>query len=397
MSADYTVGIKLAALRGRITAYFNSKTFADATKASPDIATPRARYEPKKVWEKLKAIGGFSEVKLKPFLTFPLDERWIYYETEHKWLNEARSEFGTNLDDNEFLITVPEPRKASETRPLFATTLVNLHVHERGSVVIPRETRGDDLLADRDANLGEPAWRALRAHFGLKGERRNDDARGLAGRFLRLALAILHAPAYQADHLSALSSDWAHLPIPKDARLFERLAELGNMVARLLSAHCDPHEQIIVVLGQERAAQLAQLRKLNGTAIRPQDLKVTVNYWGGAKGRWVARPFTADEYSLPVWGDRTGDLQIADGVYFANIPEAVWRYELAGYPVLKQWLGYRQADRRGESPLNPEERRWFKSMVQRIAALLALGARLDELYSAASENAFTAADLDIPR
>jgi hypothetical protein len=30
--------------------------------------------------------------------------------------------------------------------------MVNLHVHERGSVVFPRETRGDDLLSDRDVS-----------------------------------------------------------------------------------------------------------------------------------------------------------------------------------------------------------------------------------------------------
>ncbi len=84
-------------------------------------------------------------------------------------------------------------------------------------------------------------------------------------------------------------------------------------------------------------------------------------------------------------------------MFFANVPEAVWKFELGGYPVLKKWLAYRQSDRRDGQPLTPDERRWFKSIVQRIAALLALSGRLDELYSAASENAFTAADLGIER
>jgi hypothetical protein len=84
-------------------------------------------------------------------------------------------------------------------------------------------------------------------------------------------------------------------------------------------------------------------------------------------------------------------------VFFSNVPESVWRYELGGYPVLKKWLGYRQADRRDGEPLTAEERRWFRSIVQRIAAILALTERLDGLYSAASEDAFTAADLGIER
>ena len=105
----------------------------------------------------------------------------------------------------------------------------------------------------------------------------------------------------------------------------------------------------------------------------------------------------SDEEPLPAWGERTGDLYIGDEVFFANVPEAVWKYELGGYPVLKKWLGYRQANRRADKPLSTEERRWFKSVVQRIAALLALYPRLDDLYSKASENAFTALELGIER
>ena len=384
-------------LDARMKAYFGAASFEAAAEACPDVATKRARYHPNAVWNKLKAGGGFATGKTKPFLTFPLDQRWIYYEAEHKWLNEARPEFAANLEDNEFLITVPEPRKVSETRPLYAATLVNLHVHERGSVVIPRETRSDDLLADRDANLPESAWRVLREQFGLSGHRRDDDARHLTGKLLRAALAILHAPAYQSDHKSALSADWAHLPVPKDGALLERLGEAGDLVAHLLNADRDARDDVFAVLGEERTARLAQIHKQDGSPVGPADLLVTVNYWGGAKGRWVPRPFASDEEPLPEWGERTGDLYISDEVFFANVPEVVWKYELGGYPVLKKWLGYRQAGRRDDKPLSVEERSWFKAVVQRIAALLATNTRLDELYSAAAEDAFTAAELGIER
>ena len=73
------------------------------------------------------------------------------------------------------------------------------------------------------------------------------------------------------------------------------------------------------------------------------------------------------------------------------------KYELGGYPVLKKWLGYRQSNRRDGKPLRTEERRWFRSIVQRIAAILALSREIDGLYSAASENAFTASELKIVR
>ena len=386
-----------ASLRERVRSYLGSESFDDAAAIAPGMAEPRSRYDPEKVWRNVKGAGGFSESNLLPFLAFPFDERWIYYETGYKWLNEARPEFGANLSDNEFLIAVPEPRKVSETRPLFATTLVNLHVHERGSVVVPRETGGEDLLSVRDANLAEAAWRVLRGHFGLSGKRRHDDARRFVGDLFRVTLAVLHSPAYQGDHRSALSADWAHVPVPKDRMVFRSLVEAGGTITRLLNAQSDARDAVRNVLGEQSSVALAPIRKIDGRGLRPDDLRVTVNYWGGGKGRWVPRPFTTDEEPHDVWGGRTGDLYISEEVFFANVPELVWKYELGGYPVLKKWLGYRQSNRRDGQPLRTEERRWFRSVVQRIAAILAFSPEIDRLYSAASENAFTASELKIER
>ncbi|MGD9658808.1 MAG: type ISP restriction/modification enzyme, partial [Methylocystis sp.] len=389
------------ALSDRVKAYLESETFDHATKLFPNFAEQFGGYDPAVVWSNVKAIG-FHERKLKRDLIFPFDQRWIYYETEAKWLNRSRPEFSLNLDDNEFLVTVPEPRKVSETRPAFSTVLTNRHVHERGSAVFPRETRSNDLLSDRDANIYEQTWRVLRRHFRLKGERREDAARDFVGKLFRVGFAILHAPAYQAEHKSALSADWAHLPIPKDRKLFAQLVDKGEQVTRLLDANRDARDVIEAVLGHERAALLGPLKRNDGGKLRPADLKITVTYWGGGKGRWKSRDFTVDESPLDawgegVWGDETGDLYINDDAFFANVPEAVWTYQLGGYPVLKKWLGYRQADRRDDKPLTDDERKWFRQIVQRIAALLALGAELDALYQQAATNAFTATELGIER
>ena len=395
-------------LAERMQAYITAKTFKAAATRFPQLAPPRtsegklaiAGYDPETVWNDLHRIG-FDPAKVLHFLAFPLDERFIYYETEIKLLNRHRPEYEANHKDNEFLLTVPEPRKATETRPIFATTLANLHVHERGSVAFPRETRDDGLLADRDANLPEATWRVLRNHFGLQGERRDEAARGLVGKLFRVAFAVLHAPSYQAEHKSALAADWAHLPIPKDANLLDRLIIAGEQVTRLLDATRGAGDVIKAVLGADRARALGPLKRMDGQQVRPGDLKVTVTYWGGGKGRWKPRAYAADE--LPAlefgnaWGDRTGDLYINDDAYFSNVPELIWHYELGGYPVLKKWLGYRQADRRDGKPLTDDERRWFREVIQRIAALLALGPSLDALYQEVSANAFTIDELAITR
>ena len=97
------------------------------------------------------------------------------------------------------------------------------------------------------------------------------------------------------------------------------------------------------------------------------------------------------------WGERTGDLFLNDDAYFGNVPEVVWNYQLGGYPVLKKWLSYRQAYRRDGRPLTDDERRWFRQIIQRVAALLALGPSLNELYEQTAANAFTAEELQIAR
>ena len=275
---------------------------------------------------------------------------------------------------------------------------MNLHVHERGSVVFPRETRSDDLLSDRDANLAEPAWRALRAHLGLSGLRRDAPARGLVGDLFRVALAVLHASAYQFDHRSALAADWAHVPIPRDRALFRSLVAAGEQAARLLDANRDATDVARTVIDASAIGALARLSRRDGEQVRDEDLDDSPSaHWGGAKGRWVPRPFSAEEEPHPAWGERTGDLFIGEEAFYANVPEAVWTYQLGGYPVLKKWLGYRQANRRDDRPLSDQERRWFRQIVQRIAALLVLGEELDRLYTAASADAFTAQELGLVR
>ena len=387
-----------SSLERRMKAYFSANKFADVERMFPEFGVARANYKPEPVWKEMSELG-YEDNRVQRYLTFPYDMRWIYYSQHPHFLDRHSPDFARNRASNEFLITVPEPRKTTETIPIFATTLVGLHVHERGSVVFPRETRGNDLLADRDANIPEATWRFLRDHFGLKGERRDDAARALVGRLFRVTFAILHAPSYQAEHKSALSADWAHLPIPKDVKLFDRLVTAGEQVAWLLDADRSARDVIGSILGTDRERVLGPLKRLDGKQVRADDLKLTVTYWGGGKGRWKPRPFTVEE--LPAeefgdaWGERTGDLYLNDSTFFANVPELVWTYQLGGYPVLKKWLGYRQADRRDGKPLTDEERRWFRSVIQRIAALLALGPKLNSLYQEVSANCFTSAELGI--
>jgi len=83
-----------AALAARMKTYIGAKKFDAAAARFPELAPPPtedgklavAGYDPEAVWNDLHRIG-FDDAKVLSFLTFPLDERFIYYETDTKLLN----------------------------------------------------------------------------------------------------------------------------------------------------------------------------------------------------------------------------------------------------------------------------------------------------------------------
>ena len=93
------------------------------------------------------------------------------------------------------------------------------------------------------------------------------------------------------------------------------------------------------------------------------------------------------------WGRATGDLYINKSIFFRHVPEAVWQYELGGYPVIKKWLGYRDRGRRPGVPLSVQEAAHLRAMVHRLAAVLRLHSTLDRLYEQVCQDCFTLAEL----
>jgi hypothetical protein len=385
-------------LAARMQDYFNAKSFAALKKAHPAFAEEWARYEPEEVWKRLKKESGFKATNVVPYLLFPYDLRWLYFEEKGKLLNEKRPEFFANLADNEFLIIVPEPRQVSETRPMFSRILGDLHVHDRGSVYVPVKARDHGLFKGVYANLANSVWERLQKDWKLKSVLEDPAAIETVLSLFRLALAMVHSPRYEREHADSLAHDWAHLPIPKDKKLLGEIAATGKYLEVLLDASSDADRVVAEILGKQRLKSLGPMAKKGGGAIAEDDLRVTIPYFSSGAGKWVTRPFATPEEPLATWGASTGDLFINDTVFFSNVPEAVWRYELGGYPILKKWLGSRQGDRNDDQHLSLKEAQYFRSIIQRIATILALHPQIDELYDrvSAANAAYTAEELGIP-
>jgi hypothetical protein len=394
------IDIDKASLAARMKEYYSDESWVRFLQRHPVISERRARYDPQATRDTLRRVSGFRGDRIVPYVLFPLDLRWLYYETEAKLLNERRPDLWANRTDNEFLIAVPQPRRPSEARPLFATTLFDLHLHDRGSVGFPAEVRpAHDLFTAKSgaapaSNLSDSTWRAFAKAWGLQGDRTATSAKRFVRQLFRVCLAICHAPQYEADHQDSLAQDWAHVPIPGAKPLFDEAVELGDRLAVLLNPVSDATKVIAATLGKG-VKHLAIVDQSGGKAVVEADLVVKYSYYGAAQGSWRPREALPAEPWFPAWGTRSGDLYLNDTVFLRHVPELVWRHELGGYPVLKKWLGYRDAYRRDGAPLTLAELDHHRHMVHRLAALLVLREQLDVIYERASAKAFSAEGLEL--
>jgi len=79
-------------------------------------------------------------------------------------------------------------------------------------------------------------------------------------------------------------------------------------------------------------------------------------------------------------------IYLNDTVYCKNIPEAVWRYTLGGYQVIKKWLSYPEKSVLGRN-LKTDEALYVQQMARRIAAIILLRRRIgQELRSRQGRN-----------
>lgn len=383
-----------SALEARMGDYFSSISFSELQKRYPTLCEPRAGYDPEETRKGLK-MGGFRKEKILRYLLFPLDAWWIYYEVAGKLLNRPRPELAEHFEANEFFVATPQPRRVSESRPLIVPGLFDLHVHDWGSVGFPAEVNPEpgpgglfaldqkDIV--REANLAESVWTVLRDAWNLKGDLGGKDAKKLCRALFRYCNAIAHAPQYEIDHKDSLAQNWPRVPISKDKTRFDEIAKLGNQVARLLDPLADAASLISTTLGNS-IKTLAVVRRVDNATVSESDLLVQYSYYGAATGRWAQRaPQEEEAQQLLLWGEFTGDLYLNKAVFLSNVPSEVWRYELGGYPVLKKWLGYRQAKDRNNIPLSLRELDEFRGIVHRIAALLTLRPSLNLAYERASD------------
>ena len=399
------IDVNSDSLEKRMKEYFSQLSFEKLQALHPELVKKRARYDPEAIRNQLLEKEKFDPQKIVPYQLFPFDLRYIYYETSVKLLNERRLELWENLDNNRFLIAVPQPRQISESRPLSSTTLFDLHLHDRGSVAFPvfsgtESSSTEDLFSINDesgrpqANLPEATWFLLKNHWKLDGEINDERAIEIASGIQEIAWAIGNSPDYQKEHADALAQDWLHIPIPKDWTVFNEIRQYGREACILLDPSSDAGPIIKKYIDKKLMRYLAVAKTKDGTPIKESDLEVTISYFGGSRGGWRSRDIKRGEYVETSLGG-CGDLWLNENTFLSYVPERVWRLELGGYPVIKKWLGYRDSKRRSGGALSISEFEQLRNIIHRVTALLLLEPKLNTAYNMAIEDPFSGQEIGL--
>ena len=188
-------------------------------------------------------------------------------------------------------------------------------------------------------------------------------------------VAILHSPAYGAENADALRQDWPRIPLPADRAILLAGSNIGTEIAALLDLDT-PVAHVTTGAIRNELRTIGQLQTIDRE--NQIDLNITARWGYRQRGGVMPGPGRVE------WSGAACRVFLNASTFWEAVPQNVWEYTLGGYQVLKKWLSYRERDVLGRA-LRPNEAMEFTNSVRRIAAILSLGAQLDDHYTSCRE------------
>ena len=341
------------ALRRRMDDYFNPDIPWDELIAEhPAFGVKQSRYDGRAVRRKLlerygeRGLRAHDPQRLVRCLWRPLDARWLYWEPDHKLLNEARRALIPywSAPGQVALVSTETRSREGAARPLVSTAVPIFEAMAPDSRVLP-------LRSPEEPNITDDWIRAARA-AGVPGD---DDA---------VADAVFHALCGVAASDGWLASqpveydDFPTVPLPADAAALAAAAETGRRYAALV----DP---CVEVDGVTRGTFRESLRGI--AEADACDADPVLEYGTGTRSG--GRPAGDDL----LWGPTGGWRNMGGTVSGA--------FTLGGYNPIPKHLSYFVGER-----LTFDDRRRVTAMARRIAALRELAREADAHFRAAEAN-----------
>jgi len=386
--------IERAEIEQRMTAYFDpSLSEEKARERCGGLLMPVAGYAPQDVRRRLLGRVSYDGNKIERCVFRPLDHRWAYVEAEAVLWNRSRPALQEHFwPGNRALATRAKGTRVPDGVPGYvASCLADQHSLISDAYLIPFDIR-DSVLQGTGAAKANLSPKCQAYLCGLCGEL----PEGAGERVFLHAMAICAAARYLEMNADGVAESFPRIPMPAELTVLDQGRALGERVADLL----DPDKPVAGVTTGKVRAGLRGVGYLRETYANEREREVTVSYMG--TGRVLRRQRTAQEWAdleaeahalgltraqavALLGGEETYDVVwntlVEPNPRWENVPIAAWEYYIGGYPVLKKWLSYRQANELGRA-LSNDELRLFRDLARRVTALILMGPELDAHYEA---------------
>ncbi|NMA38651.1 MAG: DNA methyltransferase, partial [Lentisphaerae bacterium] len=294
--------------------------------------------------------------KVAPILYRPFDVRHTYYTGRSRgFICMSRPEVMQHMLTGENLALIA-PRQHKDEFGAFVTIRIGTHksvaaydinyyfpLYLYPEAEPPKKSKGrgymsmmlfepKELYGERQPNLNPAVVDALTAVYG----KTPPEA------IFHYVYAVLYAPAYRTKYAEFLKMDFPRVPFTSDAKLFKKLAALGE--------------------------KLVALHLLNSPDLNPPACRFEGD--GSNRVEKTGLRYVADEERV----------YINAAQHFAPVPEAVWAYQVGGYQVCEKWLKDRQ-----ERRLELDDITAYCRIVTALGLTMALQRQIDGLYAEAEK------------
>jgi hypothetical protein len=372
---DAVVDLDGTALEARMRQYFDRGVDTTTLLARyPGFNVVRERYDAARTRSRLLASSRYEPTRLVRFLYRPFDVRWLYWEPDHKLLNEARRELMLNwvgVPGQECLVATATPRRPGAARPLASTAVPCWAAADPDARAMTRLRATNPETNEVGGIFGGAPHAAVGTN--IRGEWiQAARTAGLTGSDLEIGdsiffaiVAVAYSPLWLGEQ-PAENDDFPQVPLPNSAQGLTDAAALGRRLAALL-------DMDVPVPGVTTGAIDAALRPIAVPDAVVVDPILTQGRAGHAGGSYHLGPPSHDI----LWDATNG---------WRNVPEAVWEFHAAGHQPIPKWLSYRVG-----RPLTAKDRESVMHICRRITATIALSLEADTIYRLAAADPLTPA------
>ncbi len=359
-----------AALRSRMEDYFDPDvTWDDLVRKYPRIGVSQARYDAPKVRGKLlqrnedHGAHGLDPRRLVRCLWRPLDGRWLYWEPDHKLLNEPRSELIPywRIPKQICLVSTGTRRRPGAARPLVSQAVPVFHAMDPDARTLPLwappvgAREGELALGEADADQSSPDpnivmdWIHAARDVGVPGSD-SDVAETVFYAICGVVASESWLATQPVEH-----DDFPTVPLPSDPSELAAAAETGRAYSRLVDPCVD-------VEGITRGNIRQDLRGIvEPDPVSGADPVLEYGSRGRSGGRRVAQDL--------LWGVDGGWRHISDDIL---------SFTLGGWNPIRKHLSYWVGEQ-----LTHASRRRVTTMARRIVAIQQLTQAANVHFAAA--------------